>query len=444
VLDDQAVSPVGEEVAIPALKAALLQSIENDLGEVLTLDTEIYLKAYVISSDENGNFFEELILQDSPVDPTAGIRVLIDANPLFAYFQPGRAVFIQLKGLGLGFENGQLTLGFSDGNRIRPIPESMLFDFLLRDSELAEIIPDDKLVSELSEDQINTFIRLREVQFNRLQALGEDRLTYAGEPEDQFDGERLLESCLEATSIIFSTSTFADFKSVLLPQGTGDIVGIFTYNFFGEEFNLVVNGLEAVQLENEIRCDPAEINCGLAVKSGEQVLFSDDFEEQQQGQPVAGNGWTNYSQEGTQLWEAYSATGSNASLGISARIGSYQSGDKQTISWLVTPRIDFDLQQDETLSFRTSNSFADGSTLELLFSHDWDGDVESISLASWELISAAILVSDDDFFGDWIFSGLVDLSCVEGSGYIAWKYVGSGKEDFDGTFELDEIEVRAN
>ena len=42
-----------------------------------------YMEGYVISSDEGGNYFEELILQDNPVNPTVGIRILIDVNPLF-------------------------------------------------------------------------------------------------------------------------------------------------------------------------------------------------------------------------------------------------------------------------------------------------------------------------------------------------------------------------
>ena len=47
----------------------------------------------------------------------------------------------------------------------------------------------------------------------------------------EFDGERLLESCEDGGSVIFSTSTFADFKSFLLPQGRGSMTGILTKNY---------------------------------------------------------------------------------------------------------------------------------------------------------------------------------------------------------------------
>lgn len=442
-LEYPVVEPSGNQVTINSLKDALLQEMLNNQGEVLTIEEDLYLVLYVISTDINGNFFEELLMQDSPDNPSGGMRILLDSSPLFPSFEKGRKVFIQLSGLSIGMENGQLTLGLRDGNRIRHIPESLIFDYVLRDQEVAEIEPMERQISELTDDLINTFVKFTDVQFNRTQVLGEDHLSFSGEPEDEFDGERILESCRDVASIVFSTSTFADFSSVLLPRGRGEVAGVFTYNFFGDEFNIVVNGLEDLILDNPERCDPAEINCGISKKAGEQILFSEFFEDQEPGQPIMGNGWTNYIAEGTQSWEAYTATGTNASLGISARIGSYQSGDDSSVAWLIMPEVDFDRQEGETLSFKTSNSFADGSTLELYYSGDWDGNPASVPEASWELVPAAVLVTNDDFFGDWIFSGLVDLSCVEGQGHIAWKYVGSGEEDMDGTFELDEIELRA-
>ena len=120
------------------------------------------------------------------------------------------------------------------------------------------------------------------------------------------------------------------------------------------------------------------------------------------------------------------------------------SGDASTIAWLITPQINFDAQDGETLNFMTSNSFSDGSTLELLFSSDWDGVPENIPSATWDIIPAAFIVGDDDFFVDWFPSGNVSLDCIDGLGYIGFRYIGSGDEDFDGTYELDEIQIQSN
>ena len=89
-------------------------------------------------------------------------------------------------------------------------------------------------------------------------------------------------------------------------------------------------------------------------------------------------------------------------------------------------------------------SFSDGSTLELWISQDWDGEEATITSSIWALLPAAYIVQDEDNFGDWAASGNVDLSCVTGAAYIDWKCVGSGDEVFDGTYELDEIEIESN
>ena len=108
------------------------------------------------------------------------------------------------------------------------------------------------------------------------------------------------------------------------------------------------------------------------------------------------------------------------------------------------PEFNFDAQDGETLNFKTSNSFSDGSTLELLFSNDWDGNPENIASATWGIIPAAYIVQNDDFYGDWFPSENVSLDCITGLGYIGFKYTGSGEEDYDGTYELDEIVVNSN
>lgn len=434
----------GNKISIAALKDALLQEMMNNGNSVLTISEDIYVVGFVISSDEQGNFFEELILQDAPELPNNGLKIKIDSNPLFTRFEFGRKVYVKLMGLTVGIDSGQLTLGLKDGNQIGQLSESRMFDFITRDTTVVTIVPRPLLISELDESNINTFIQLSDVQFNRMEALGDDPLTYAGEPTDLFDGERTLESCLENYSIVFSTSTFSDFKSVQIASGRGTVEGIFTYNFFGDEFNLVVNDLNGVQLQGNDRCDPLEVDCGVAASVGDEILFSEDFETQIEGEPISGNGWTNFVESGSESWEAYFDDGANASLGISARMGSYMSGDDDNIGWLITPEINFNVREGETLSFKTSNSFADGSTLELFFSQDWDGNPESVTEATWNLLPSAVIVQNDDFFGDWIFSGNVDLSCIEGTGHIAWKFVGSGDPDFDGTYELDEIEIRSN
>ncbi|MFT5824464.1 MAG: hypothetical protein ACI8ZM_005732, partial [Crocinitomix sp.] len=103
-----------------------------------------------------------------------------------------------------------------------------------------------------------------------------------------------------------------------------------------------------------------------------------------------------------------------------------------------------DAQEGETLKFKTSNSFSDGSTLEIWISQDWDSQEVNIASSTWSLLPAAYIVQDDDNFGNWASSGNVDLNCIIGIAHIAWKYVGNGEEAYDGTYELDEVDIESN
>ena len=443
------VAPIinGTVITINALNSLLEQEQNANGNDILSFtESDLYISGFVISNDEAGNIYEELVLQDLSASPTRGVKVLINVSPLFTTYEFGRKVFVKLDGLSVGYSGGVLSIGFRDGNQVEAIAESLMDQTILRDVEIADIVALPINISDFSSDKTNLYVRLNDMQFNRDDALGENPKTFAAEPEDEFDGERNLESCAEGLSVILSTSTFSDFKAIEVPQGRGYLDGILTYNYFGDTFNMTVNTPETIHFDSTDRCDPVEVDCGLADTTGSNVIFSEYFESQEDGESVTGNGWTNYIQEGSRDYEAYFDDGGsgNPSLGISASIGSYNSDDDSSIAWLIMPEIDFDAQDGETINFKTSNSFSDGSNLELLYSSDWDGNPDNIATSSWDSLPAAYIVQDDDFYGDWYPSGNVSLDCINGKGYIGFKYTGSGEEDYDGTYELDEIVVNSN
>ena len=117
------------------------------------------------------------------------------------------------------------------------------------------------------------------------------------------------------------------------------------------------------------------------------------------------------------------------------------SGDISNITWLITPAIDLDIYQNATLRFKTSNSLADSSYMEILYSLDWDGTEENVNSATWGVLTSAYVVKDTDSFVQWFDSGTIDLSCASGTMYVAFKYTGGGLDTFDGIYELDEISV---
>ena len=402
-----------------------------------------YMEGYVISTDEGGNFFEEIILQDKLENPTAGVKLLIDVNPLFTKYQLGRKIYVKLDGLSVGLTNGVLSLGLNSGSTIAKIPTFQEDEFMFRSAETGVLVPLEVDINEFGNDLENLYLKLNNVQFNKNDVINGNSTTFAAEPADDFDGERILESCASGFTTILSTSTFSDFKSLNLPSNSGSITGILSRNFRDEIFVLNINSPDDVSFTINDRCDPTELVCGLAPTTGSVNLFSDDFESQRTNTLISGNGWTNFIEAGTEGWEAYRQSGANSSQGISARVSSRNSGDESTIAWLITPEIDLNINAGVTLNFETSNSFSNGSMMQVLFSRDWNGMSDGITSATWGVVTDAYITQDGDFFGDWFDSGNVDLSCETGKIHIAFKYVGNGREEFDGTYELDFVTIDA-
>ena len=377
-------------------------------------EDSLWVEAFVSSSDESGNFYKELYIQDQPTSPEFALRFLIDQTFLNTIYPVGRKLTVLLNGLGAGLQNGVVTLGAYEGNAIGNLSSFLREDHIKRLDSTFTMHPKVLPLSGIDSTDIGQWVRLPNVQLSRAE-LGR---TFAGEAFDSFDGERNLVSCDTYSSLWLSCSTFSDFKSILLPDGTGSVQGVLTRDFFDSKYILKINNPTDIAFQDS-RCDP---------------FFEENFESNSLGL-FQKEGWTNYAEEGSRFWEVYE---DENSLGQSIQIGSYRSGDATSISWLITPKIDLQSLNHPRVAFRTSVSFADDSTLEALVSSDWDGQVETIQSATWLPLLARIATEEDDaqIFVD---SGDLSLNFYGNALYFAFKYVGSGKTAQDGTFELDDF-----
>ena len=437
-----------QEVTFSAVKSAYEQEFTNNGESTFTFEDDLYITGYVASSDAAGNFFEELVIQNSidgedlETGPRLGIQLEINVSSLSQTYEIGRKVYVKLNGLSVGLsgdEAGVLVLGKANEGTIGQIESFEYTSFILRSTEVVTLEPKIISLEDINENDMNTLIQIPVAQFNK-DELG---LTFAGEPTDSFNGERTIESCADNGSIIFETSTFSDFKSLSLPLKSGNLTAILTKDFFGEINILKINSFSDISFEGE-RCDPI-FDCGLATTEGATILFEDNFDSLATNSLVSGNGWTNYMEAGSEAFETFRATSQSVSYEetVSIRIGAFGSGDVSNIAWLITPEIDLDANTNATFSFDTSTSFSDNSELQILMSANWDGTEEGITSANWETVPRATVVSNEQNFADWVNSEIVDLSCVTGKVHIAFKYIGTGDVDSDGTYEIDNISVKA-
>lgn len=405
---------------------------DQEGGNVTYEGTNTYMEGYVISSDEGGNYFEEIILQDKLENPTVGIRVLIDVNPLFTKYEVGRKVYVRLDGLTAGISNGVLTLGVAGSEFIEKIPAPLEEDVIIRSATVGTVVPRIMTIEELpsiSNDAdgyryTNLFVQINDVQFNKNEVLGNNPLTYASEPGDEFDGERTLESCLSNESLVFSTSTFADFNGLLLPSGRGSVGGVLTKNFFGDEFNITVNDPTTVDLFDENRCDPVT------------GFYFDDFEAYNSTADLIAAGWTNENTSGgNTVWSLGDFDNNQY-----AQVSGFNSGENDIDAWLISPAINMDATSNEALTFDIQVNFDNGTILTVLYSTNFTGDINA---ATWTNLNASIPTGPSSGFGDFVPVGPIDLSGVDGEVHLAFFYEGS---DPDATtrYHIDNVSVAGN
>jgi len=411
-------------------------------GNVVVFPEGLVISGYVVSSDQSGNFYKTLTIQndidgidDDASNPRLGLKVLVDASDLFGRFNVGRKVYIRLDGLAMNEsreDSGDYEIGSYDEtefNSLTEIPEYVLNGYsfggvyyapAIERSLVTEVItPKVMNISDFSFDDVNTLIQLEDLQSSNV---GD---TFAGLPSDEFDAERTLFSCADNSTVTLATSTFSDFKSEGIPTGKGAATAVLNINYDGNAYIIKVNKASDLDFTAN-RCDP---------------IFEENFESYSYGDTIDQNGWTDYKEVGSKDFYAFD---DSYSLGTSVKISAYNSGDVSNIAWLITPGIDMDAQTGEVLSFQSSNSFSDNSTLELLISTNWDGVEANVTAATWTPLPGTI-VDDAQFYQDWVGSGAIDLSGYSGTAHIAFRYTGGDNgASQTGTYELDEFKIFAD
>lgn len=375
--------------------------------------SEKYTVGYVVSSDEGGNFYKQLVIQDAPENPTAAIVVQVDKNPLFTQYEFGRKVYVKLNGLTVGESNGVLQLGRLNGDQIDEIASTLVPNHIIRTNEVATIVPKEVTISQFSDALESQYIRLNDMQFNSNLVVG-NTTTFASETNDSFDGERLLESCATGSNVILSTSTFSDFKGLPLPANRGSIDGVLTRDYFDDFYTIYINTPESINFDNDLRCDP---------------LFEDDFS--------AGNlnKWTPYNVTGTQEW--YYNTFGNPD--DSATMSGFSGGAQTNEDWLISLPIDLSNTPSAFLTFQTVKRYA-GNDIELFYATDYNGG-DPTTDGTWVALSPT-LDTNTGSWSSWTDSGSLDLSAAAGGNvFIAFKYTSTSSAA--ATWEIDNVKVSA-
>ena len=415
------------EISIANLKGLVVN------GQATQISSDIVVKGYVTSSDDSGNFYKEFFIQDKPENPTAAIKVALELVDSYNKFNVGREVYIRLNGLYVGevrSGDGVATIGGDknvDGDEVENMSLNQVESQLFRAANTESIVPLDVKFSEINNGHVGMFVKVNNAQFPSSLA----GKTYV-DANDRFDTQRTLQSCdgFGFTNFILETSAFASFKFATLPEGGGSISAVVSKTFNGSDLVLALNSVSHVDMTGA-RCTPLNIN-------DFNVIVEEDFDSAVDNTNFNFPNWTNFAEEGSELWTEQVFSGNGY-----AEFSGFRTGDDVNIGWLISPGIDMDAQTNEFLNFQVAQHHLDSAdnTLEVFVSTDYDGT--NVSAATWQSVSANLPVVSDSWYA-FKDSGLVDLSSYTGTLYVGFKVTGSGNDDtLDGAYMIDDFKVLA-
>lgn len=403
---------------------------ENPL--VFEIDSPNYIVGYVISDDKTGNFYKELYLQDDPVNPTASIKLGVDAGSLYTKYDLGRKVYVYIHDLALNKSHGEMFLGEMINNQVDEMRENRAKENIFRNCSAVDLTP--VLLSspsEISAENLGMLVQFDNMQFD-LSLMGKAFVN----PFDSYDSHRMITNCDDNSQIRLETSTFASFRDNQLPNMQGSVKGVLARDYGDDFYVLRVSSPDDFSFAGE-RCDPVLLDCNNPnTIGGSDEVYYDDFESYASYSTDL-TGWTNINVNGGDtLFEVRSYSGAQY-----MQCSAYGTDEAPLEVWLVTPAINLDGSTNEELTFDTKTGYNNGAALSVFVSTDFTGDVGT---AEWMMVDAVIANGPSSGYqSSFTSSGSVDISCLDGDVYVAFKYLG-GDGGITTTFQIDNVKVTGN
>lgn len=428
-------SSCAEEFDVPKLTCNQPDLISNrSVQEVRTNTNSIVsqytyddiIEAYVVSSDEEGNFFKTISFQTLATEttPAMGFTVPVDGSNTYVDFRLGNKVYIKMKDQYTDIYFGGMRIGniyvnaYNEGGvgRVSANDLKKVLNASCTMIDESQLVKKLTVAEALDDAKLNTLIELNDVQFTEA-AVGRH---YYEETNDIGGATNWNLRDKAGNQIIFRTSGYANFSSRLVPEGSGTVRGILTK--FGTDYQLMIRSEKDIAMSGN-RSFP---------------FFTEDFQSVKNNVNFVLPGWSNVVEKASKLWKSIVYGGNGY-----AEFNTTSTTAAENVAWLVSPKIDLKDYKNVVFSFRSAQHDlkidSPLNTLEVYVSTNFEGS--SISKAKWIKLEAKV-ASLSTPTRTFISSGGIDLSTYSGKINIAFKYIGSGKDKtLNGAFMVDDIKI---
>ena len=216
------------------------QSLGSGAQDPICTDDEPFIvKAVVVSSDQGGNCYKYMTVQDE----TGGIEIAIDRTGLYNEYPVGQTVYIDCRGLIVGDYHNKYQIGWKYNGSVGRIHQNAIGKHIFKDG-----LPDPnhpylanpivvKGQSQLSTENTNCFVKIDGCMF-----------------DSQYNGQQLAtndmtmdrEVTINGATVVIRTSNYANFRSIKIDASKKYcLYGILSV--YNSEYQLTLRTKEDIQ-----------------------------------------------------------------------------------------------------------------------------------------------------------------------------------------------------
>ena len=392
------------------LKTAYWQD-QDSYGTKIGLNADgdsIVISGTVVSSDQSGNIYKSIVLQDA----TGAITIGINSADLYEEYPQGIGLAINVTGLTIGRYSGLMQLGTSDGTGVNRIELADFQPHAAVDYYAGHCDTTTVTLDELNEANKSTEGKIQ--WQSRLIRIDNIKFKEAGEPFTNGSTTPRYIVDDEGNEMIVYNSSYSDFAYDKLPYGHGSVVGILSY-FRTSWQLLLIDANSCIDFDGEGAPDP-----------NLTTLLNEPFDTNSQGDFTIED--ISLGEGLTYVWKATEKYGMTASAFAN-------SANNPSDSWLISPEIDLNGFRSPTLQFSHCCN---------KFSRDMAKQQVSVGVreigGEWQTVTIPNFSTN----ADWTFveSGALDLSAFAGK-KIQFGFHYTSSTESAGTWEIKNVKLQA-
>lgn len=328
---------VGEANTTIAELLAMHEIGSEDSYDSIPVGSNIIICGYVTTSDEWGNNYKYLNIEDE----TGGIQIKIDNKALYHKYRVGQKLYVKCDGLVLGDYRKLPQLGLWANGSMQAIPSFKTYLYLFPDGSPMGAPNPIVMTTIPAANEIPSTMYNRRVILQGATFVEGGIATFADPGAATSHDIKMA----DGTTVTLRTSNYATFASELLPVGTGEISGILTrYNNYVQ---IVINS-------------PADL-VGFTVPLERQTVFS-----------------VNYANAFNEGWIQTGSGNPWQTLVNSSFSGFFVNPSADEDHYLISPAINLSSTESPELSFthRAPQGF-DPNTMMCFYTPEYTGDVNT-------------------------------------------------------------------